>query len=535
MTTPPTQTTPPVVEMRGIVKRFPGVLANDHVDLQLQKGEILGLLGENGAGKTTLMNILYGLYQPDAGEIVLHGQRTQLRSVHDAIARGLGMVHQHFMLAQPFTVAENMMLGQGSPRWPLLEKGRKVQERITALSQQYGLKVDPAAQVWQLSVGQQQRVEILKALYRGAEVLILDEPTAVLTPQEVDELVVILRKLAATGRSLIFISHKLHEVMNVCDRVAVLRDGRLVDVVQTSATNPAHLSRLMVGRDVQFRTEKAPAAPTTVRLDLRELRVNDDRALPALRGINLTVRAGEIVGIAGVEGNGQRELEEAILGLRPVEQGQVLVDGQDVTGVSPGVMLATGLGYVPSDRYRTALLADFSIAENLVLSKVAQPPFTRWGLLNGRAILAHAEKLVKAFNVRTPSVTTAVGKLSGGNAQKVVLARELAHQPSVLLVAQPTRGVDVGAIEFIHQELIHQRDQGMAILLISTELEEILNLSDRIVVLYEGEIMGECPGADADLQQVGLMMAGARQSQPQLAQQQPAQRQAESGGLHAAH
>jgi simple sugar transport system ATP-binding protein len=286
----------------------------------------------------------------------------------------------------------------------------------------------------------------------------------------------------------------------------------------------------MVGRDVQFRTEKAPAAPTTVRLDLRDLRVNDDRALPALRGINLTVRAGEIVGIAGVEGNGQRELEEAILGLRPVEQGQVLVDGQDVTGVSPGVMLATGLGYVPSDRYRTALLADFSIAENLVLSKVAQPPFTRWGLLNGRAILAHAEKLVKAFNVRTPSVTTAVGKLSGGNAQKVVLARELAHQPSVLLVAQPTRGVDVGAIEFIHQELIHQRDQGMAILLISTELEEILNLSDRIVVLYEGEIMGECPGADADLQQVGLMMAGARQSQ-----WQPAQRQAESGGLHAAH
>jgi general nucleoside transport system ATP-binding protein len=512
MTIVSTQSEPPVVELRQIVKRFPGVLANDHVNLKLHKGEILGLLGENGAGKTTLMNILYGLYQPDAGEIYLHGQRVQIRSAHDAIARGLGMVHQHFMLAHPFTVAENMVLGQGSPRWPLLEKRQSVHKRITALSQQYGLKVDPAALVWQLSVGQQQRVEILKALYRGAEVLILDEPTAVLTPQEVDELVVILRKLATTGRSLIFISHKLQEVMNVCDRVAVLRDGRLVDVVNTHATNPAHLSRLMVGRDVQFRTAKAAAAPKATRLALHNLRVNDDRALPALRGINLAVRAGEIVGIAGVEGNGQRELEEAILGLRPIEQGQVLVDGQDVTSAPPGIKLTSGLGYVPSDRYRTAVLADFSIAENLVLSKVGQPPFIRHGLLNGRAIAVNAEKLVKAFDIRTPSTATPVGKLSGGNAQKVVLARELAHQPAVLLVAQPTRGVDVGAIEFIHQALIRQRDQGMAILLISTELEEILNLSDRILVLYEGEIMGECSGATADLQQLGLMMAGSRQT-----------------------
>lgn len=504
----------PVVELRQIVKRFPGVLANDHIDLQLQAGEILGLLGENGAGKTTLMNILYGLYQPDAGEIYLRGRRVQLRSAHEAIAHGLGMVHQHFMLVPPFTVAENMMLGQPSPRRPLLEKRQTVHARIAQLSAQYGLKVDPAAEVWQLSVGQQQRVEILKALYRGAEVLILDEPTAVLTPQEVDELIVILRRLAADGCSLIFISHKLHEVMTLCHRVAVLRDGRLIDVVNIQETNPAHLSRMMVGREVLSRTPKKPTAPKAVCLELRGLQVNDDRNLPALRGVNLTVRAGEIVGIAGVEGNGQRELEEAILSLRTIEKGQVLIDGQDVTGVTPRIILATGLGYVPSDRYRTAVLADFSIAENLVLSKFDRPPFTQRGFLNGRAIAANAEKLVSVFDIRTPSAATPIVKLSGGNAQKVVLARELAHQPNVLLVAQPTRGVDIGAIEFIHQTLIQQRNQGMAILLISTELEEILNLSDRIVVLYEGEIMGECAGATADLSTLGLMMAGSKRTAP---------------------
>ncbi len=514
----------PVVELRQIVKRFPGVLANDHISLQVQKGEILGLLGENGAGKTTLMNILYGLHHPDEGEIVLRGQPVTLHSAHDAIARGLGMVHQHFMLVPPFTVAENIVLGQSSPRQPLLENWRTVHARIAKLSAQYGLKVDPAAAVWQLSVGQQQRVEILKALYRGAEVLILDEPTAVLTPQEVDELIVILRRLAADGRSLVFISHKLHEVMNVCDRVAVLRDGRLIDVVNTPETNPAHLSRMMVGREVVARTAKQPVAPGAVCLTLRDLHVHDDRALPALHGINLTVHAGEIVGIAGVEGNGQRELEEAILGLRPIVQGQVLIEDQVVTGASPRAMLATGLGYVPSDRYRLALLADFSIAENLVLSKFDQPPFTRHGFLNGRAIAAYAQKLVNAFNIRAPSTATAVSKLSGGNAQKVVLARELAHQPKVLLVAQPTRGVDIGAIEFIHQALIQQREQGMAILLISTELEEILNLSDRIVVFYEGEIMGECAGDAPDLQTLGLMMAGSTLTQLQ----------SQSRGTHAA-
>ncbi|MBX3013151.1 MAG: ABC transporter ATP-binding protein [Caldilineaceae bacterium] len=500
----------PVVEMRKIVKRFPGVLANDQVDLQLYPGEILGLLGENGAGKTTLMNILYGLYQPDAGEIYLHGQRVTLRSAHQAIDHGLGMVHQHFMLVPPFTVAENMVLGQSSPRQPFLENRQTVHTRIAQLSTQYGLKVDPATAVWQLSVGQQQRVEILKALYRGAEVLILDEPTAVLTPQEVDELIVILRRLAADGRSLIFISHKLHEVMNVCDRVAVLRDGRLIDIVQTSNTSPAQLSRLMVGREVQFRTAKNAATPGAVRLSVKNLQVNDDRGLPALRNLSLNVRAGEIVGIAGVEGNGQRELEEAILGIRLPESGQVVLADQDVTLASPRLRLADGLGCVPSDRYRTAVLADFSIADNLVLAKVDQPPFTQGGFLRSRTIATYAAKLIAQFNIRAPGATTAVGKLSGGNAQKVVLARELAHQPTVLLVAQPTRGVDIGAIEFIHQALIDQRDQGMAILLISTELEEILNLSDRIVVLYEGEIMGECAGDNPDLATLGLMMAGSR-------------------------
>ena len=508
MSTPPTQ---PVIEMRQITKHFGGVLANDQIDLHLQRGEILGLLGENGAGKTTLMNILYGLLKPDAGEILVRSRSVHFHSAHDAIAQGLGMVHQHFMLVPTFTVAENLVLGQPSPRRPFLENRKTVARRITELSERFGLKVDPNAEAWHLSVGQEQRVEILKALYRGAEILILDEPTAVLTPQEVNELMGIMRKLAQDGRSLIFISHKLNEVMNICDRIMVLRDGRLVNTVPAAATNPAELSRMMVGRDVALRVDKKPATPGDVRLSVRNLQVRDDRNLPALRGVSLDVRAGEIVGIAGVEGNGQRELEEAIAGLRASEQGQITLCGHDLTNQTPGVMFAAGLGHVPSDRYKTALLRDFSIAENLVLAKIDQPPFTQHGLLDHKAIDANAEALVKQFDIRTRSITTEVGALSGGNAQKVVLARELAHQPQVLLVAQPTRGVDIGAIEYVHRELVRQRDQGMAILLISTELEEILNLSDRIIVLYEGQIMGECQASAADVEQLGLLMAGARQ------------------------
>lgn len=499
----------PIVELRNITKRFPGgVLANDRVSLDLRRGEILGLLGENGAGKTTLMNILYGLYRPDEGEIRLRSAPVHFHSPHDAIAHGLGMVHQHFMLVPKFTVAENLMLGQPSPRPPLLADRRAVAQRILDLSAQYGLQVDPHAPVWQLSVGQEQRVEILKTLYRGAEILILDEPTAVLTPQEVDELLAILRNLAADGRSIIFISHKLREVMEVCDRIAVMRDGRLVDVVLTAQTTTQALSRMMVGREVMLRVDKAPATPGEVLLRIQNLHAKDDRGLPALRGVNLTVRAGEIVGVAGVEGNGQRELEETLRGLRPVSAGRIELCGRDVTGRTPRDIIDAGLGHVPSDRYRTGLLRDFSVAENLALVTVDRPPFTRRGLLDMNAMRSYARQLVQAFDVRTPSVDVRVAALSGGNAQKVVLAREIAHGPRVLLVAQPTRGVDVGAIEYVHRELVRRRDEGMAILLISTELDEILALSDRIVVLYQGRIVGECPAEGVSVEALGLMMGG---------------------------
>jgi simple sugar transport system ATP-binding protein len=499
----------PIVEMRGIVKHFPGVLANDSTDLDLLPGEILGLLGENGAGKTTLMNILYGLYRRDAGVIRLRGEEVHFRSAHDSIARGLGMVHQHFMLVPPLTVTENMILGQPSPRAPFLEDRRKVAQRINTLSERYNLKVDPDAEVWQLSVGEQQRVEILKALYRGAEVLILDEPTAVLTPQEVDELLVIMRSLADDGHSLIFISHKLQEVMTICDRVAVLRDGRRVDVVMIQDTSRAELARMMVGREVLLRVEKQKAKPGEPQLSVSDLRVRDDRELPALRGVSLEVHAGEIVGLAGVAGNGQRELEDAISGLRFIEGGRVTLCEQDVTNRPPRDIITTGLGHIPSDRYGMGLLGDFSVAENLVLETFYQAPFTRRGFLRENKINANAEALIGEFDIRTPSTTTEAAKLSGGNAQKMILAREISRQPKVLLAAQPTRGLDVGATEYVHQELVRQRDKGMAILLISTELEEILSLSDRIIVLYEGRVVGERSIEVAEVEELGLMMAGS--------------------------
>jgi general nucleoside transport system ATP-binding protein len=460
-----------------------------------------------------LMNILYGLIQRDAGEVLLRGHAVHFRSAHDAIAHGLGMVHQHFMLVPTFTVVENMVLGQPSSRAPFLEDRRRVARRISQLSEQYGLRVDPHAQVWQLSVGQEQRVEILKALYRGAEILVLDEPTAVLTPEEVDGLLATLRNLARQGKSIIFISHKLAEVIAVSDRIAVLRDGRLVSTVWPQETSAAELGRLMVGRDVALRVRKTRATPGEVLLSVRDLWANDDRDLAALRGVSLDVRAGEIVGIAGVEGNGQRELEEVIAGLRPPQQGQVVVRGQDVTHATPRAIFDAGLGHVPADRYRTALLGDFSVADNLVLRSIERQPFTRMGLLRRAAIRASAAALVRRFDIRAPSVAAAVTKLSGGNAQKVVVARELSRQPKVLLAAQPTRGIDVGAIEFIHRELLRQRDLGTAILLISTDLEEILSLSDRVLVLYEGRVMGERLIEAVDVQELGLMMAGAKASQ----------------------
>jgi simple sugar transport system ATP-binding protein len=500
---------PAVVELRGITKRFPGgTVANDAVDLELHQGEILALLGENGAGKSTLMSILYGLYRPDEGEIRVRGRTVRFRSSHDAIRHGLGMVHQHFMLVPTLTVAENMMLGQRSPRAPLLEDRQVVAARIAELAKRHGLAVDPHARVENLSVGQQQRVEILKALYRGAEILILDEPTAVLTPQEVDELLAVLRGLATEGRSIVFISHKLGEALRLADRIAVLRSGQLVATVPARSSDARALGRLMVGHDLEGvvathgRTEGEP------RLVLRDIEAVDDRGVPALRGIDLVVHAGEIVGIAGVDGNGQLELEEVIAGLRSPRRGRLLLAGRDMTAATPGERLAAGLGYVASDRYGRALLRDFTIAENLVLECFRRPPFSRAGMLDRAAIERHAGRLVQAFAIRAPSLATPAGRLSGGNAQKLVLARALAQELTVLLVCQPTRGVDVGAIEQVHRELLQRRDAGMAILLISTELEEVLALADRILVLYEGRIAGERRAGEATAEELGLMMGG---------------------------
>jgi simple sugar transport system ATP-binding protein len=502
-----------LVELRGITKRFPdGTLANDAIDLELRRGEILALLGENGAGKSTLMSILYGLYRPDEGEIRLHGQIVRFRSAHDAIRQGLGMVHQHFMLVPTLTVAENLMLGQPSPRAPLLEDRRAVAARIADLARRHGLAVDSQARVDSLSVGQQQRVEILKALYRGAEILILDEPTAVLTPQEVDELLAVLRGLAVEGRSIVFISHKLHEVLRIADRIAVLRGGRLAASVPAGSTDARALERLMVGRDLKGAVATHSAGQCQPRLTLRGVEAVDDRGVPALRGIDLVVHAGEIVGIAGVDGNGQLELEEVIAGLRPPRSGRILLAGRDVTVATTSERHVAGLGYVASDRYGRALLHDFAIADNLVLEHFQRPPFSRAGILDRAAIAAHARQLVDAFSIRAASIESPAGQLSGGNAQKLILARALSQEPALLLACQPSRGVDVGAIEQVHGELLRRRDRGMAILLISTELDEVLTLSDRILVLYEGRIAGERRAGEATAEELGFLMGGRHEA-----------------------
>ena len=506
----------PVVRMRGIVKRFPGVLANAGVDFDLLPGEVHALLGENGAGKSTLMNVLYGLHTADEGEILLRGKPVAFRTAADAINAGLGMVHQHFMLVKPFTVAENIVLGRRSPRAPLLEDRRAVEKRLVALSHQYGLQIDPSAPVWTLSVGEQQRVEILKALYRGAEVLILDEPTAVLTPQEWTGLLGIIQRLQVEGKSIVFISHKLGEVLAVSDRVTVMRDGRVVGEARTQGTDKNTLARMMVGRDVMLIVAKGPASPGEPVLTVEAVSAENDRGLPALQGVSLEVRAGEILGIAGVAGNGQTELEEVIAGLRKMTTGRITVCGQPLSAKSNGATVP-GLAHVPSDRYGMAMLKDFSIAENLVLQRVGQPPFTSRGFLDRGAIRSNASELVHDFDVRTPSIETMAGNLSGGNAQKMVLARELSRQPKVLLAAQPTRGLDVAAIEFVHRKLVEQRDAGLGVLLISTELDEILALSDRIAVMYEGRIMGIVAAEGVDLKDIGLMMAGQALAGPRRA------------------
>jgi simple sugar transport system ATP-binding protein len=500
----------PLLELKGITKRFPGVVANDHVDFELAKGEVHALLGENGAGKSTLMNILYGLYHPDEGEIRLNGSSVRITSPRDAIDRGIGMVHQHFMLIPVMTVAENIVLAT-EPRKGLLLDEDAAEARVRELSEQFGLAVTPEARIESITVAQQQRVEILKALYRGAEILILDEPTAVLTPQEAKELFDVIQALKAEGKSIIFISHKLNEVLEIADRITVLRRGKTVETVPREGATEAGLARLMVGREVLLRVEKKPAEPGEPLLAVEDLRVFDDRELEACRGISLEVRAGEIVGIAGVDGNGQTELIDALTGLRPVAAGTIRVGGKDVSHANARHRLDAGVGHIPEDRQVRGLVLDFSLAENIALHDYRVEPESKWGWLFPQRMVARARKLLQEFDVRGGGPQTLAASLSGGNQQKVVVAREVSRDPRVLVAAQPTRGLDVGAIEFVHRRLVQERDEGRAILLVSFELDEILSLSDRILVIYEGRIVAEYP-PDVSEEEVGIAMTGGRRT-----------------------
>jgi simple sugar transport system ATP-binding protein len=501
---------PPVLELRGITKRFPGIVANDHIDLDLQQGEVHALLGENGAGKSTLMNIVYGLYHPDEGQILVKGREIQLGSPREAIEAGIGMVHQHFMLIPVMTVAENIVLGT-EPRQGVLLDVEAARRRVGELSQRYGLAVDPDARIENISVGQQQRVEILKALYRGADVLILDEPTAVLTPQEAGELFEVVRSLTAQGKSVIFISHKLNEVTEIATRISVLRRGKLIDTVSAEGATEDSLARLMVGRDVLLRVEKQPARPGEPLLQVEDLHVVDDRELEAVRGVSLEVRAGEILGIAGVDGNGQTELIDAIAGLRRPASGRIRIGGADMTGADARGRLDAGLGHIPQDRQLHGLVLDFSLAENLALHEYRKRPDSRFGWLFPARLVARARSLLQEFDVRGGGPQTPARSLSGGNQQKVIIAREVERNPRLLIAAQPTRGLDVGAIEFVHRRLVAERDEGRGILLVSLELEEILSLSDRILVLYEGRIVGEFPPTATEEELGVAMIGGGRQ------------------------
>lgn len=494
------------VAMHGIVKRFPGVLANDHISFEARVGEVHALLGENGAGKTTLMNILYGIYRPDEGDIYIKGRRVTIRSPRDAIRLGIGMVHQQYRLVSTHTVAENVILGlPGDFFFPDRAARRKLEE----FSKKYGLHVDPEARIWQLSSGEQQRVEIIKALYRGAEILILDEPTSMLTPGEIDELLGVIRRMAAEGHTVIFITHKLDEVFDISDRVTVLRQGKVVATLKTAEADKPSLARLMVGREVLFRLEKRPAPVGQTVLRVKGLHALNDRGLPAVRDVSFTIAAGEILGIAGVAGNGQRELVEALVGLRPSTQGRVFIQEQEVTNQPPRALIERGVCYIPGERL-IGLVPSLSVAENLILRNYCQAPFTQGAFLDYGAINEYADHLVAQYSVATPSLKTPVKLLSGGNIQRVILARETSHTPTLLVAAHPTSGLDVGATEYIRQLLLAQRDQGTAVLLVSEDLEEVLQLSDRIAVMFEGQIMGILPADQADLETIGLMMAGAK-------------------------
>jgi simple sugar transport system ATP-binding protein len=502
-----------VLELWGITKRYPGIVADDHVDFDVRRGEVHALLGENGAGKSTLMNILYGLTKPDEGEIVVGGRNVTFSSAKDAIEAGIGMVHQHFMLIPVMSVAENIVLGVEPVRDRVILDERGAEERVGELSTQFGLAVDPTALVSDITVGQQQRVEILKALYRSAQILILDEPTAVLTPQEAGELFTIVRSLKADGKSIIFISHKLNEVLEIADRITVLRRGKRIDTVPREGATEEGLARMMVGRDVLLRVEKQPTTPGDVSLVVDDLHVFDERGLEKVRGVSFSVRAGEIVAIAGVDGNGQTELIEAITGLRPARSGTVTVGTEqfDATTVTARHMLEAGVGHIPEDRQRRGLVLEFSLAENLALHDYDKPPDSKWGWLFPAQLIKRAVRLIKEFDVRGGGPLTLARGLSGGNQQKVVVAREVNRNPVVLIAAQPTRGLDVGAIEYVHQRLVAERDSGHAILLVSLELDEVLSLADRILVVYEGQIVGEHQAGVSE-EQIGLEMLGSRKA-----------------------
>ena len=500
----------PVLEARNITKRFPGVVANEHVNLQLRRGEILALLGENGAGKSTLMNIIYGLYHPTEGELFVNGKPVVMHSPNDAIALGIGMVHQHFQLVPVMTVAENIMLGSEAVKAGFLDTPT-VAERIRALSHRYNLDVDPYALVEDLPVGVRQRVEIVKALYRNADILILDEPTAVLTPQEIDGLFEVMEQLRDQGKSIIFITHKLKEVLRIADRIVVLRQGRVVGEAEPKTATQASLAAMMVGREVLLTVQKTPAIPGEVVLAIEDVYAKDDLGQPALQGVSLTVRAGEIVGVAGVQGNGQTELVEVITGLRKADRGRVVLNDEVMTNAPPRYIAEAGMSsHVPEDRHTYGMIDSYTVAENLVLNAYYRPPFVNGITINREAIRQHAQRLIEEFDVRTPNVDTSGGSLSGGNQQKMVVAREFSRPIKLLIAAQPTRGIDVGSIEFIHNQLVAKRDTGVAVLLVSSELDEIMGLSDRIAVMYKGQIIGIVPHAEATREGIGLLMAGVR-------------------------
>jgi simple sugar transport system ATP-binding protein len=501
---------PYAVEMKDIVIRFPGVLANDHVNFTLKRGEIHALLGENGAGKSTLMNALAGLYKPVSGSMKVYGEQVSFNSPKDAIAKGIGMVHQHFMLVPTQTVTENILLGLNEPRFFM--NLPKYDQKIRELQDQFGLRVDPTAKIWQLSVGEQQRVEILKTLYRGANILIMDEPTAVLAPQEIDDLMETMRSMVEQGKSIVFISHKLKEVTTVADRLTVLRKGvATAEGIPVEGLTGEKLAELMVGRKVIFRIEKKEQDPGDVVLQMRDVCAENNKGVPALKNLSLDVRQGEIVGIAGVAGNGQSELAEVITGLRACT-GSILIEGEDVANQEPSKAIARGVSHIPEDRTGVGSAPNMTITENTIMKNYREEPIgNRWGI-NFTAANEHARELKDAYEILAPSVQTMARKLSGGNLQKVILAREITTNPKLMVAMQPTRGLDVGAIESIQRLLLHEREEGTAILLISEELEELLSLSDRIAVMYEGEIMGIVDAKDADINEIGLMMTGTKRS-----------------------